>query len=224
MPKISFSTKRLQIDKANTIIISAVAIATFFSIFSLFASKSLLSKRAYQSRVIEAKQTAVDQLKENLDARTKLVDSYRQFADAPENLLGGNPKGTAEKDGDNAKLILDSLPSKYDFPALASSFEKILSDNNFTNVTISGSDDEIAQQQNKSSPNPQVVDIPFAIGADANYDSAITFLGLFEKSIRPFKIINLTLQGTNASLKVSVTAKTFYQPEKSISIEKQVVK
>lgn len=224
MPKISFSTKRLQIDKANTIIVTAVAVATILAIFSLFATKSLLSKRAYQGRVISRKEQAVKQLKENLDARTKLVDSYKQFADAPENMLGGNPKGTGEKDGDNAKIILDSLPSKYDYPALVSSLEKILNNSSFANVSFSGTDDEIAQQQNSSSPDPQVVEIPFTVGVDSSYNSVGTFLGLFEQSIRPFKIKTMSIQGTNANLRIIVSATTYYLPEKTLGIGMEVVK
>lgn len=224
MPKISFSTKRLQIDKANTIIVATVAVAVFVAIFCLFATKALLSKRGYQGRVIEDKSEAVKQLKANLEARDDLVNAYKQLVDAPENMLGGNPNGTGEKDGDNAKLILDALPSKYDFPALASSLEKILSDNSFASVSIGGSDDEIAQQQVTSSPNPEVVEIPFTVSVDANYDSAQTFLGIFEKSIRPFKIKTLNIQGTNANLKINVDAKTFYLPEKGINISKKEVK
>lgn len=225
MPKISFSTKRLQIDKANTVIVATVAVAVFVAIFSLFATRALLSKRDYQGRVIEGKSEAVKQLKENLETRDDLVNAYKQLVDAPENMLGGNPKGSGEKDGDNAKLILDALPSKYDFPALASSLEKILSDNSFANVSIGGSDDEIAQQQAAaSSPNPEVVDIPFNVSVDANYDSAQTFLSIFEKSIRPFKIKSLNIQGTNANLKINVDATTFYLPEKGVNISKKEVK
>lgn len=224
MPKISFSSKRLQIDKANTIIVATVAVASFFAIFSLFASKSLLSKRAYQGEIIKGKETAKKQLEDNLSARTRLVESYKQFAEAPENLLGGNPKGTGDKDGDNARLILDSLPSKYDFPALASSLEKILGNSSFREVNISGIDDEIAQGQTGSKPNPEAVEIPFTVGVEANYDSSIDLLNIFERSIRPFKIKALSIQGTNANLKISLTAKTFYLPEKSLNIEKKVVK
>lgn len=223
MAKISFSTKRLQIDKANSTIVIVIAVAAFISVFSLVASQSLLSKRAYQSRVIGEKEKAVKQLKENLTARDSLVSAYRQFVEAPSNTLGGDPKGKGDKDGDNAKIVLDALPSKYDFPALAASLEKILTDRNYNIKSITGVDDEIAQQ-NMTSPTPQPIDIPFEISISGTYQSMPNLISLLEHSIRPFHINTLNFKGTNASMEITITAKTFYQPEKNLNITTKVVK
>ncbi|MBI1856808.1 hypothetical protein HY003_00730 [Candidatus Saccharibacteria bacterium] len=224
MVKLAFSTKRLQIDKANSAVVIATAVAVFIAVFSLFASKALLSKRSYQGRVIDGKEKAVKQLKDNLVARDGLVSAYKQFVEAPTNILGGNPNGTGEKDGDNARLILDALPSKYDYPALASSLEKILTDKSFVFKSITGSDDEIVQQKNPSSPEPEVVDMPFEITVGSTYNAAPSLILLFENSIRPFQIQKLSLSGTNADLATVIKAKTFYLPEKNLNIGTKVVK
>lgn len=224
MAKMSFSTKKLQIDKANSVVVITVAIAIFLTVFSLFASKALLGKRSYQARVVEGKEKAVKQLKENLVAQRELVNAYKSFVETPANILGGNPHGKGEKDGDNARLILDALPSKYDYPALASSLEKILTDKSFILQSIEGTDDEIAQQQNPASPDPKVVEMPFEISVGSTYDSVPSLILLFENSIRPFQIQNLSISGTNANLDVTIKAKTFYLPEKNLSIRKEIVK
>src|SRR6185436_19057656 len=97
------------------------------TVFSLMASRGLLGQRSYQARVINEKGKAVKQLQSNVAATKSLVDSYSNFTSLSSNVLGGNPRGTGDKDGDNGKIVLDSLPSKYDFPALTTSLEKILS-------------------------------------------------------------------------------------------------
>ena len=71
------TTKRLQIDKANVTVVIAVSIAAFVTVFSLVAAKSLLSQRSYQATVIEKREQARDQLKENITAADQLTESYK---------------------------------------------------------------------------------------------------------------------------------------------------
>src|ERR1039458_7758761 len=160
MANQAISTKRLMIDKTNSAIVVITAVAAFVVVFSLIASKTLISQAAYQNRIISAKKVAVSQLKANKLASDHLVASYAAFVGTPQNMLGGSPNGTGAQDGDNAKLILDSLPSKYDFPALVSSLEKLLTSQNLQVQSITGTDDEIAQSSNQSSSKPVPIAMP----------------------------------------------------------------
>lgn len=139
------STKRSLISKANSTIVATTSVAAFVVVFSLVASKTLVSQANYQNRIIGAKKTAVTQLKSNLNARDSLVSSYKAFVGTPQNVLGGNPTGSGEQDGDNAKLVLDALPSQYDFPALATTLEKILSGQSLQILSITGTDESLTQ-------------------------------------------------------------------------------
>src|SRR5258708_5718319 len=114
MATLPASTKRVQINKATATIVGVIAAASFVTVFSLIASRALLGQRAYQSRVIAAKEQAKKQLQDNLSAVSALQTQYKAFVGTNENILGGNPNGSGEKDGDNARIILDALPSKYD--------------------------------------------------------------------------------------------------------------
>jgi hypothetical protein len=218
MAKLTISTKRLQINKANGTMIALIAGTSFVLIFSVIASRALLSQRAYQSRVIAEKTKAKMQLDENVKAADKLKIAYQEFVSAPENVLGGNPAGTGDKDGDNAKIVLDALPSKYDFPALTTSLEKILSDKNYKIDDISGSDDELNQKANLSSPNPVAVDIPFKITVSGSYPALQTLVSAMERSIRPFHIQTIDFSGNDALLRMEIKAKSYYQPEKNLTI------
>lgn len=218
------SLKRVQINKANTTMVVATAIAAFVVAFTLVAGRALLNKQAFQSHVIKEKTKAVKQLQTNVDAAKTLTGSYEAFVSTPSNVLGGNPKGTGDKDGDNAKIVLDALPSQYDFPALASSLEKILGQSNFKVGSISGTDDEVNQQGNKASASPQPVEIPFTFSVTTDLKGTKDLLSILERSIRPINVSSLTISGDNNNLTVNVSASTFYQPGKNVTIETKDIK
>jgi len=244
--------KRLMISKANTTIVVAVSIAAAVTTFSLIATRSLLSRRSYQSKVISVQEKARDQLKENIEAVSSLKESYAAFVSQPENVIGGSSTGTGERDGDNAQIILDALPSKYDFPALASSLEKILVDRGYSIQAITGTDDEVNQNtsadsehhdaaattqgtasttstttQTATQPAPQVgsgIEMPYGIKAAGTYDNMITVLDVFSRSIRVLGINTMTLEAqTDSLILLSIDGKSFYQPAKALNIKEEVV-
>jgi len=225
MAKPQFSTKRMAIDKANAVLFGAVAAAAFIIAFSLVASKVLLDQRAYQARVIDKKELARDTLEQNIQTVDTLNTSYQEFANASVNVLGGNPKGTGDKDGPNPRIVLDALPSEYDFPALTTSVEKLLKVNGGFKISeITGTDDEVAQAANSSSDSPTAVDMPFTVESIVGSESAKKMVQLFERSIRPFQIQKMELTQENDNLKVKLTGKTYFQPGKTLNVRYEEVK
>jgi hypothetical protein len=229
--KLNFSTKRIQINKANARIVVILAVASFLVTFSLIASKGLLSQRSYQSRVISKKKEALTQLEHNAAAAKDLITSYEQFVDPSVlNILGGNPQTEKGKegdlDGDNARIVLDALPSKYDFPAVATSIEKIVTDLNITLAGINGADDEIAQKEVNNTPQADLVpiEIPFQFSVSSDYKSLQALLKTLERSIRPIYINTLSFSGTNEKMTLSIQAQTYYQPPKSLTIQMEQVR
>lgn len=221
----SFSTKRLAIDKANATLVIAVSVTTFVVAFSIVSSKALLSQRAYQSKVISKKETALKTLEKNISSADQLMTSYQEFSGATTNVLGGNPQGDADRDGDNPRIILDALPSKYDFPALATSVEKLLKDNGFNIAEIIGTDQEVEQQETKAKgKNPTPIEIPFSVEVNTNDQQGKTLVELFERSIRPIQVDKLTLVGQNGQLVVNISGKSYFQPEKTLDVRKEAVR
>lgn len=221
----TFSAKRLAIDKASAQMVIVVGVAAFVAVFSLIASQALWSQRGYLSRVTSAKEKAHHQLQTNIKSVDTLVSSYKAFVSNPVNVIGGSSSGTGDKDGDNAKIVLDALPPSYDFPALTSSLEKILKQRNFSVASIGGIDDQLAQQSNGSSPNPQAVSMPFNFSvSNANYAAVQDLVGLLQRSTRPIQIDNISLTGASNNMQMTVTAHTYYQPEKDLKITTKVIK
>lgn len=227
------STKKIAIDKAYATVVAAVAVAAFISVFAMVASKALLDQRSYQAKVIGAKQEALDTLEANIVAADELTGSYGEFTGSTTNILDGNPFGDADRDGDNARIILDALPSKYDFPALTTSIDKLLRGNGFPPTSIVGTDDEASYSDSDSGENGAssapgggsgVVEMPFSVEVSTGGDRGKRLLRLFERSIRPITINTLEINGNDQRLDFSVSATTYFQPEKAVNVTTEVVR
>lgn len=222
-PNAGSFTKRALITKANSTIVIATASAAFVLVFALVSGKALLGQAAYQNKVIDAKKKALTQLQSNLTARDSLVTSYKSFIGTSQNVLGGVPDGKGDQDGDNAKIVLDALPSKYDFPAMATSLEKLIKDQNLEIQGITGTDQELTEKENQQSDEPKPVAMPFQIQVTGSYESIQNLIKSFERSIRPFDVLKVDLSGDQGSMTAVLDAQTYYQPEKTLKIKNEVV-
>lgn len=232
------STKRLQIDKASSTIVVVVGISAFLIAFSLVSIKSLASRRSYQARVIIAQEKARDQLRSNIEAVEQLRVKYDEFAGRQENIIAGSSHGNGARDGDNARIVLDALPSKYDFPGLASSLEKVLVERNYKIQSIGGTDNEASINNGGSQSESAGVaesaaitttgaatDMPFEVSAEGSYKGVIDLLGVFRRSIRPLHIQSVEFSaGDGNKVQVSIKGKSYFQPGKSLNITEEVVK
>ncbi len=237
MADLRASLKHVQIDKANSTMVLAVAIAAFVVVFAGFILKELYEQRSFQNRVIASKETTKDQLDQNVDAAKLLNTSYTVFVSTQENIIGGSASGDGPNDGDNARIVLDALPSKYDFPALATSLEKLITDESLQIESITGTDDELSQvgisiddntisQGVDDTPNTEArgpVEMPFGFEVQGDYDQVKSLIDVLERSIRPFHIQSITISGEEGALTLDVEARTYFQPERIFGIEYEAI-
>jgi hypothetical protein len=225
MARTASFTKRALISKANSTIVVATAVAAFIVVFAGFASKALFDQAAYQNKVISTKKKALATLNADIAAVDSLKESYTAFVNTPTNVLGGNPQGTGDKDGDNAKIVLDALPSRYDFPALATSLEKLITGQGLTIMGITGTDEEATQGEKQSSSDPQPVPMPYQVRVHGSYEGIKSLIDVFQRSIRPMQTQKIEISsGSQGAMEAIIDAQTFYQPEKNLNIKKEVVK
>jgi hypothetical protein len=215
--------KHMGVSKTNSRIVAVTAGAAFLVVFFAVASVSLYGTLTYQNRIIKAKKEATTQLKANLTARDSLVESYKSFTNSPTNIIGGSADGVGAKDGANAKLVLDALPGKYDFPAVTASLEKLAIEQQVTIESITGTDDEVAQTAQQSG-TPAPVEIPFELKVSGDYLAVQRLVTAMERSIRPVQVQKLQVTGDQKAINLVVTAKTYYQPEKALNIGTKVIK
>ncbi len=208
------SIKHRLISKSNSRMFIILAAAGVVFSFSAVASYTLVKRMMYQNKVISERSKAEEQLKKDIKSADELADSFIEFDSATESVVG-----TADK---NSKIILDALPSKYDFPALATSMEKLITESGLTNISIGGLDNEAAAEQTSTDPEP--IEIPLTLSGTGNYDTAQKFIDSLHRSIRPFKISIINFSGSNSNMTVSVNGVTYYQPEKELDIKTVEVK
>ena len=217
------SAKQLQIDKTNATIVLVVSLAAVITAFSLVSVKAMLSQRNYQGRVISQEQTALTVATNDLKAANDLTASYTAFNDASTNIIGGTSSGTGQQDGTNSKIILDALPSEYDFPALVTSVDKLLSSRGFKVDSLSGTDDA-SQAAAATSTSPLPVEMPFQFGVAGSYSAVKDLVGVLERSVRPISINSMQLSSSDATVNLTVNAKTYFQPGKDLNVTTRVVK
>lgn len=235
MPGISkphMSGKRAIIDKTNTKIVITISITVFVVIFSAFAVRALFGQASYQQKVIDGKKDALKVAKDNKQNAQNLEKTYVAFAGESINVLGGNPTGTGPIDGSNPKIVLDSLPSVYDYPALSSSIEKLLLDNGYGVESIGGAEDAAlavspvdtvtggASQVSQTGPT----NMPYPITVLSTAEGTKRLLEILERSIRPFYVENISFSGSGTALSANITMKTFYQPSTGVTVTTQAVK
>jgi hypothetical protein len=174
--------------------------------------------------VTKADNIANQQLVKNTQSYKNLSTQFNTFNAQAINVINGSIDGTGPNDGNNAKIILDALPSSYDFPALTSSIEKILTSGNFTISSISGIDAQLTEQTNNSSSAPQPVPMPFSFSVtNTNYAAIEQLMIVLQESIRPIVIDQMLISGTDSSLTLTINAHTYYQPGKTLDITKEAV-
>ena len=81
MAKFDFkvSSKHLQIDKANQLILISAAVTTVVVVFSLVAANSLIKQMSYQNKVIGLRSKASKQLSVNKDNVANLKTQYESL-------------------------------------------------------------------------------------------------------------------------------------------------
>jgi len=216
------SPKRLALAKANTQTVIISAVSAFIIVFCIVAINYLLGLRSYQQKIIDADQLANNQLTIVNSNAQRLTSAYNSFVSKNPTIIN-KPVVSAPIRYNNATVILDALPSQYDFPAMITSIDKILQSDNLDVQSIGGTDQSTSTSSSPST-NPQPVAMPFNFTIqNANYASLQTLFLQLELSIRPIQIQSINLSGTDSSMTLSVNAQTYFQPGKVFKIGSETI-
>jgi hypothetical protein len=220
-------SKSMQMSKDQTTILGIVAVATIITIFCLTSARVLLGKAFYQQRVINARNASAKQLDKDYTDASTLSSQYKVFlGSGGENIIGGKSDAggnAAPPDGDNRKVVLDALPTSYDFPALLTSMSRLLANDGIGAQAIGGSDQATAINSDPTY-KPQPSSIQMTVSGASTYTGSKKLLSDFERSIRPIDITHLTLTGNDSNLTMSVNLTTYYQPAKTLKIPSKEIK
>ena len=205
---VSSMTKRQLIEKSNTTVIMSLAVTAFVVAFAIVFMNFLWDLSSHNRRVISGKSEASKSLKANVENIVPLQQNFTVFEAGDENDVKSDD-------------VLDALPSKYDFPALATSIQSLVERSGLTLDSFSGDDNEGTAAQSQTDPLP--VEIPFSFAVRGPYEDVRKLLDSIDRTIRPIKILSMEIKGQDSQMQVSFSALTYYQPAVSLDVETRTV-
>lgn len=219
--------KSFQISKEQSTLLATVVGATIITVFCLTSAKVMFNQALYQRRVISARNKSAAQLQSDIKDADTLTQQYKVFLGSDgENIIGGKSDSSpaaVPPNGDNGKIVLDALPTTYDFPALLTSMSNLLSADGVGAQSIGGSDQSVTVDSTPSY-NPATAPVDLTVNGSSTYTGTKRLLTDLERSIRPFDVTHLTLDGNESNLVMSINVTTYYQPAKTLSIPSKEIK
>lgn len=215
-PRLTGLKKRQQIEVAGRIMFVWIAIAAIAVSFCVATGQFLFNKWVHNNKVITAKTTASDTLSKNIVNS----ESLKQNVDA---LVANQPLASVKTNPDdaNTKSVLDALPTVFDSAALGTSLQQAILNRSgvaVENITVP---QDLAGGQATAS-TPQEMNFSFVISG--SYQQVQNAILDIERTIRPIKITSMNLTGSDTNLRASVEAVTYFQPAKSVTLGKEVIK
>lgn len=211
--------KRQQIELAGKSMFIWVAIAAVAVSLAIVALQFFYQQWAFNNQVLTAKSKAAQTLRNNVSAADKLKQNVNQ--------LVGNPDLAsirAQGSDSNLQVVLDALPSKADVTALATSVQQVIAPHSGVSLESITVPTEASDSNTTNDTTTGPIEQKFTVVVTGNYDKIHSFIQDLEKTIRPMKVINMTLSGTDTSLRASIDVNTYYQPSKTINITKKVIR
>lgn len=213
---LNVSTKHLQIKKASSVVFLTVAAASVVVSFSIVFLNILWGTSQFNAKVQDKQEETRDTLIDNLEVAPKLQQSFNNLE------IGGELIPGQQNDKKNSEVVLDALPSKFDYPALVSSINNLAKTTSVSLSSVQGTD--IGEEAAQTSNSPEPVEIPITVEVEGPYDSIKKFLQGIENSIRPLNVINMNLSGTDKNLRATVVLNTYYQPAVNLNVESEEVR
>jgi hypothetical protein len=223
--------KRQQISRANRVMFLWIAVISVIVGVSLVLVVFLTQRIWFGEKVITEKNKTVSVLKNNLANVNDLRDNIR--------VLNTNQDLASTKLNDSddpIQSVLDALPADANSTALASSLQtKLLA--GVPNITIetinvdpvSGVETNAADADTSASDTSVAgsnqISFNFSVSTSAaSYDALRQVLENIEKSIRPFNITNIDVEGQGTKVLMTASGISYYEPAQTIQLSQKVIK
>jgi hypothetical protein len=220
--------KRTQISKANHMMFIWIAIASALVSFALVTSIFLGQKLVFNEKVLLEKNRTISTLEKNNKAVPDLESAVRVL-DTNTDLAAVKAKDTDQ----TIQVILDALPSDANSLALGASLQnKLLA--GVAGLTIQSlqvdpvqgletlTDGSVVSAGSNALPTDNQITFNFSVSGNA--DALRQALTNLERSIRTIDITNLHIENQGTTQIMTVQARAFYEPVKTVSLHDKVVK
>lgn len=227
-PNTAALRKRTQIAKANRTMFLWIAASAALIGCALVVSFFLAQKLFYNEKVLGEKDKTISILKNNNSIVDELETQVRAL-DASEVLASVKAKPTDQA----IQVILDALPSEANSLALGASLQtKLLAGIEGLRIEslqvdpvlgVESLTDE-SSSEDASTGADSSNQITFQFSVSGSQDALKQVLTNLERSIRAIDIMTLRIESQGATQLMTVQARAFYEPAKTIQLENKVVK
>lgn len=220
--------KRTQIAKANRTMFIWVAGVSVIVGVGLVISIFLLQKMIFNEKILAEKNKTIATLTKNNDNISELESQIRVL-DSNAALISSK----AKSDDQAIQVILDALPSDANSLALGASLQNELLAN-ISGLTIESlqvdpvigveslSPDTVVNASSSSGSEQPQISFRFTVnGSEGALKEVLTRL---ERSIRAIDIISLRIESQGTSRLLSVRARAFYEPARTVELVDKVIK
>ncbi|OYX39807.1 hypothetical protein B7Z00_00070 [Candidatus Saccharibacteria bacterium 32-50-10] len=216
--------KRQQIDSSKKTMFMTVAVAAFAVGIALVVAFFLVQQILFHSKVIGAKQQAIDTIKRNIETADDLKDNIR--------VLDTNPALNSVKLNEQSsavQVILDALPAEANADALGASLQVrfVGTTNGVVVESLSVDGEGVISEEvavDDSVDDSAANRVGFNLVVSGPVDSLKELLAKFERSIRVIELTSVELQAGTSGLTMSVAGYAYYEPAQTVEIGTKVVK
>lgn len=221
--------KRQQISDTRKQVFLWVALASAVVVVCIMVGINLIQRISYQTKVNGELGKTAKTMKQNASNIDELIANVNKLK-ANQVLTLPNLKSD---DSTVFQVVIDALPTEDDSTALSSSLQnKVLSRSGVTIDQISveststdgGSTDDASATTSSSSVDfPKAQPITFRISFVGSYDAVESTLRDIERTIRPITISQMTIDGSDEKLTVTIDATTYYSSSVNFQMGKKTV-
>lgn len=215
--------KRQQISQANRMMLLWIAGVSIIVGVSIVLVVFLAQKIWFGEKVIGEKNKTVAVLEDNLKAIEGTDDKSGLRDNIQERNTDQNLMSVRLNESDPPlQSILDALPANANSTALASSLQiKLLS--GIPGVTIETITVDPADSDGGTDSDQ--IGFAFSVSTDnSNYAALKQVLERLEKSIRPFNVTSLNIEGQGSKVIMSVSGVSYYSSAKTVQLETKVIR
>jgi hypothetical protein len=202
-----------QVEKlsANNLLIVLILITLIVVGVTGILGKNLVKTIIRDTKVVNAKQKADQQLTTDLDNAPSLISSFQSL-------------------GSQATIITDSLPVTSDLPGLISTLENMAGTSGvrLKSVDPTQTFGALAPATGTTATTTSTVPVPqtyvFTVNFEGNYAAIQKLLGTIEISARPILVQSIQLIGTGNDITGTMNLQTYYQSKAVLPISQETIK
>lgn len=212
--------KRQQIEVAGRTMFLWVAIAAVAVSLCIATGQFLFNKWDYNNKILSKKYTASQTLANNISNAETLKEEVNNLA-ANQDLASIK----SDPDDPNTKSVLDALPTSLDTAALATSLQQVIlnrSGVSVESISVPPDVDAGGMAATDTPKGPQEIKFSFAV--TGTYDKIRALMTDLNRTVRPMKLLSLTLNGSDSNLRAAFDVVTYYQPAQTVKLGEEIVK